>query len=185
MEWLFRTWLPIALAVTGMSVLVYVAVQQNYRAALNDPQIRMAHDAADRLDSGEKLSVVIPARHVDIDKSLATWLAVYDMEGKPIATSGTLFSATPTPPVGMLTVVHADASYNGENRVAWQPYNGVSQALVVVAAKDKIIVSGRNAREVEDRIWALGTTVFLFWLFTVGLALIAARFGAKARDSFL
>ena len=33
-----RIWLPIAVAVTGLVGLTYVAVQQNYRNGLDDPQ---------------------------------------------------------------------------------------------------------------------------------------------------
>ena len=40
------SWLPLAVASTGMCLLVYATVQQNYRQSLNDPQIQMAEDAA-------------------------------------------------------------------------------------------------------------------------------------------
>lgn len=182
MAWLFRTWLPIAIAVTGVCGLIYVSVQQSYIASLNDPQIRMAHDAADSLDAGKKLSTVVPSQHVAIDKSLASWIAVYDKDGTPLATSGQLFSATPTPPIELLTVVHTDPEYRGENQAVWKPYSGVSQALVIVASADRIVVSGRNMHVVEERIWRLGATVFAFWILTILAVLVAARFGARAEN---
>jgi hypothetical protein len=41
-----KFWLPLAAAVTMLSGLVYIAVQQNMRIGANDPQIQLAEDAA-------------------------------------------------------------------------------------------------------------------------------------------
>src|SRR5207245_10626154 len=53
-------WVPIAVAVTGLTVVVYSAVQQDLRQGGNDPQIQMAEDAAARLNAGAMSGAVIP-----------------------------------------------------------------------------------------------------------------------------
>ena len=76
---IFLSWLPLAVAVTGLSLLVHVAVQQNYRQSLNDPQIQMAEDGAAKLgDGGVPADIVVRGGMIDIAQSLAPWIAVYD-----------------------------------------------------------------------------------------------------------
>jgi hypothetical protein len=47
-----KQWLPLAIAITLLCGLVYVAVQQEVRLSANDPQIGMAEDLAAALSHG-------------------------------------------------------------------------------------------------------------------------------------
>ncbi len=158
---LFKRWIPLAVAITGICALIYGAVQQTYRQNLNDPQIAIAENAAIALEAGAKPEELMPVGTIDIIRSLSPWFGIYGMDKKPLASNAVFHDTTPTPPEGVF-----DAARNGQgkwnvlrtpnvsnqNRVTWQPESGVRQALVVVAYKDGYIVAGRNMREVEARV---------------------------------
>src|SRR4051812_19741980 len=92
----FLYWLPVALIITVLSGLVYVAVQQNFRQSANDPQIQMAEDAAAALEAGAQPQAVVGTGKVDMARSLAPFLIVYDDQGQPLAASVQLNGQIPT-----------------------------------------------------------------------------------------
>ena len=155
----FVAWMPLAIAIIGLSMLVYVAVQQEYRQSLNDPQIQMAEDAASALDYGADAGVVIPppAEPIDMSMSLAPWIALLKSDGTiymATSTSGVQYvvstaigarrssdaDATSTIyfsiPRGVLQSaalgVGKNTSTPGEDRVTWQPNPMTRQAIVAV-----------------------------------------------------
>jgi hypothetical protein len=164
----FVSWLPLAVAVTGVSGLVYLAVQQDLRQGANDPQIQMAEDAAVSLAKGDMPSAVVPrGTSIDIAQSLSPWIAVYDPSGKPLESSGVLDGALPQPPITLF-----DAGRE-ETRITWQPRAGVRQALILVQAKNgDFIASGRSLKAVEEREDSLTLEVFLAWAVTMTGSLI-------------
>src|SRR5439155_18168923 len=92
-------WVPVAVAVTGLSALVYGAVQQDLRQGANDPQIQMAEDAAARLNAGVAPNTVIPSDQVELSGSLSSYVMVFDAENRLIASSAQLNGqAPPFPP---------------------------------------------------------------------------------------
>ena len=162
MKALFRgtiSWLPLAVAIVGLSLLVYAAAHQGYRQSLNDPQIQVAQDAATQLASGSSLHSLIASSTIDIARSLAPWLAVYDAAGVPLQSSGLIDGVLPRIPKGIFVAAKAyvgkDALEAHENRVTWQSSTGIRQAIVVeyVDTPSGIIyvVAGRSMREVEER----------------------------------
>lgn len=161
-------WLPLAVVTTGLCILVYVAVQQNYRMNANDPQIQMAQDAAASLDQGAAPAAVIPQVKTDLAASLAPFIMVFDKQGNLAATSGILAGDFPAYPLGALTA----AEKTGENRVTWQPRAGLRFASVVHSTRNGYVVAARSLREVESRIDQ--TTLFtgLTWLIALLLSLI-------------
>ena len=177
-----RSWLPLAVAITGMCGLVYVAVQQSYRQSLNDPQVQMAEDAAQYLLNDYSPAAVVPrGAHIDISESLAPWIAVYDENGRPLESSGVLNGVPLQPPSGVFDVARTghgkDTSIDGQNRVSWQPMPEVRSAIVVqhfAGAHSGFVVVGRSMREVEKREGDLTTVVGLAWL-----ALLVATFAMK------
>lgn len=170
----FLKWLPIAAVTTGMCLLVYGAVQQNFRQSLNDPQIQMAEDGAAVLASGGVPADVVPrGKLVSADESLAPFIAVFDSEGNPLESSGTVSGAPPKPPVGVLAAAQNNAGKDTaqpyENRVTWQPASGTRIALVVkyVPETKQFVAAGRNMREVEVREGNLHNQMLLAWLVTL------------------
>jgi hypothetical protein len=145
-----RYWLPLAFVTGALCVLVYLAVQQALRHMANDPQIQMAEDAAYALSQGGSVAEVIPAGSVEINRSLAPFLVVYDETGKPQAGSGVLHGEMPLLPAGVLDYVRRQ----GEDRISWQPENGVGVAAVVTrftGPAPGFVLAGRSLREVERR----------------------------------
>ena len=148
----------------------YFISQQVLRMSANDPQIQLAEDAAQRLNSGENAARIAPDRKVDMAASLAPFVIVYDDSGRPVASSASLDGATPTPPRGVFEFVRS----NREESVTWQPRPDVRIASVVTRTADGLVVAGRNMREVEireDRVLKLAA---LGWL-AANLALTTIR----------
>ncbi|HUL72115.1 MAG TPA: hypothetical protein VLT86_03390 [Vicinamibacterales bacterium] len=177
MSWLraaFWRWLPLAALTTALCLLVYLAVQQMWRHAANDPQIQMARDVAARLERGEPVSAVVPADHVDARRSLAPFLIVFDDGGRVVASSGSVGDEPRSVPAGVLTFVRE----HGEERVTWQPELGVRIASVVVrhgGASPGFVLAGRSLLESEQRTSQFQQLVGLAWLATViGLFVVAA-----------
>src|SRR5882724_2115864 len=91
---------PLVIAITGVFAFLYFAVQQEYRQSLNDPQIQLAEDVSQGLMRGAIPSFSGPK--VNISKSLAAWIAVYDASSTPLLYTGELNSAPPELPAGLL-----------------------------------------------------------------------------------
>ncbi len=147
---ILKYWLFIAIIITGLSGLFYAGIQQNLRLAANDPQIQMAEDTAAKLADGQQVQNVVPAEKVDLAKSLAPYIIVFDAAGNPIASSAQLDGQIPTLPHGVFDYVRQ----NDEDRLTWQPQPGVRSAVVVTqfrGASSGFVLAGRSLREVEKR----------------------------------
>jgi hypothetical protein len=185
--WFWKTWVPLTIAATGICLLVYAAVQQEYRQSLNDPQIQMAEDGAAILARGGVPAEVVPhgTPIADIASSLVPWIAVYDEQGKPLENSGALDNEPVKPPLAALNMAKdgagKDTSMRNESRISWQPREGVRSAIVIVWVPEskQFVVAGRNMREVEEREGNLTTMVGLAWLVILGATLFASWFGAR------
>ena len=182
-------WAYGAIAVTGVCVLAYAIVQQDYRESLNDPQIQLAEDAALRLQNGGAPADIVPPGSplVDLRNSLAPWIAVYDAQGSALEASGQLDGAPPKLPDGVFDTSHWLAHPSGlfynqspvlQNRFTWQPESGMRQAVILTRAQNGMyIAAGRNMREAEQRIEHEGEIVFILWAFTLGCLLVASFIG--------
>jgi hypothetical protein len=165
--------LPLAVLVTCLCVLIYVVVQQDLRTGANDPQQQLAEDAAAQLDRGATPSSVMSGLAVDLGASLAPFVVVYGPSGAVLATSGQLDGQPPMIPAGVLAAAHA----NGIDKVTWQPQPGVRIATVSVPWDGGTVSAGRSLRVVEERESALELLVAGGWLATLA-ALAVASVGA-------
>ncbi len=163
-----RRFFPLAIAITGLCFIQYVALQQYIRAEANDPQIEVAENIRNSLVSGEANmpGIVAAFPRVSIEQSLSLFVLFYDAKGKTLMGSGFLGGINPTPPLGVLE----SALKSGENRVTWQPESGVRIASVVLPVIDSqnnllgYVLAGRSLREVEKRESQLEAEVALLWL---------------------
>ncbi len=137
--------IPLAVLATGLAGTVYLVAQQDLRSGADSPQLQLAEDAARALDAGASPSAVTGPATVDVARSLAPFVAVFGPDDKPLAWSGQLDGAAPTPPAGVLD--HAAAG--SPNRVTWQPRDGVRIATVTVRWGGGTVLAGRSLREVE------------------------------------
>jgi hypothetical protein len=170
---ILKYWLPLAAALTGVFAFIYLTVQQDLRMGLNDPQIQMAEDAASALASNQPVDALIPVNvpRVDMAKSLAPFLIVYDSNGSPVASGAVLNGQNPIPPAGVFDYVRQ----NNEDRVSWQPAPGVRSAAVIVAVRGGqggFVLAGRNMREVEIRESQLTNMVALGWIASLVVTLL-------------
>lgn len=138
----------------------YLISQQVLRMSANDPQIQLAEDAAQRVNTGEEAARIVPERKVDMAASLAPFVIVYDNAGKPVASSATLDGAIPAPPRGVFEFVRS----NREESVTWQLRPEVRIASVMTRTTNGFVVAGRNMREVEIREGRVFKLAALGWL---------------------
>src|SRR5713226_2337480 len=120
-------WVPIAVAVTGLTVVVYGAVQQDLRQGANDPQIQMAEDAAARLNAGAAPTSVVPTDQIELAGSLQSYVMVFDASSRLVASSAQLNGQPPPFPPS----VFDSARSRGQDRITWQPAAGIRSAVVV------------------------------------------------------
>jgi len=165
-------WLPIAAAITALSGLFYVVAQQIYRQSANDPQIQLAEDTAAQLEAGAQPQALVGSNKVDIARSLAPFLIIYDDTGNPIASSAQLNGQTPSLPSGVFT----DVRKSGDDRITWQPQEGVRSATIIThfaGPHPGFVLAGRSLTEVEKRVDQLAPLVGLGWLSTLAGTLVA------------
>ena len=160
MSGILRSWLPIATTVVMLSGLVYLAVQQSYRQGANDPQIQIAQDLKETLQNGKSAQDLVGqtitlATQVDLRKSLASFVIIFDDNGKPIASQAVLDGRIPTPPPGVFSYTKTKK----EDRFSWEPKPGVREATVLLrfeGSKPGFVLVGRSLKEVENRVSQLG-----------------------------
>ena len=167
-----KTWIPLAIVATGLFAAAYLAVQQDIRMGADDPQIALAEDAAAALRGGAAAADVATGYPVDITSSLAAYIIVFDAQGEPIAGTAQVDGRLPKPPMGVLT----SAASSGENRVTWQPLEGVRMATVSVstgAPEAPYVLVGRSLREAESRIAEITALMAIVWILTLVASLAA------------
>jgi hypothetical protein len=140
--------LPVAVLATLGSGFIYVEVQQDLRSGANDPQYQMAEDAAAKLNTGASPTLVVNRTAVvDLSKSLATFVIVFDADHKVLDSNAWLDGGIPVPPSGVL-----DKAGSGiPNAVTWQPRDGVRVATVTVAWNGGFVMVGRSLARVEQQ----------------------------------
>ena len=133
---------------TATCGLAYAETQQALRSGANDPQLQLAEDAGARLDAGATpASVVDTGSAVDLARSLAPFVIVFDAQGRILASDASLDGGQPAPPKGVLEA----ARPGSPNAVTWQPRDGLRFATVTVAWKGGTVLAGRSLRAVEER----------------------------------
>jgi len=157
---------------------MYIIVQQNYRMSANDPQIQMSEDAARALNTGAEPASLVNGNKIDIAQSLAPFMVIYNLAGKPVASSGYLNGQMPNLPPGVFEYV----KNHGEDRITWQPGAGVRNAAVINKYDQGFVMAGRSLREIENRIDNLTKQAGLAW-FGILAALAALAFLFKPKEA--
>lgn len=147
---------------------IYAVVQQSQRLDANDPQIRLAEDTAEALNNGVK-PTALPQGKVDMNKSLAPFVIIYDTNGEVVTGNGYLNNEIPKVPKGVLTSAD-DKEYNA---VTWQPTSDLRFAAVTVKANGFYVLGGKSLRQVEKN-----ETRTLLLTFLGGIAAAAVLGGA-------
>jgi len=170
---ILKTWLPLAVIITCLSGLIYLSVQQNLRANANDPQIQIVEDIANQLALGQNPQAFIPPTTTDLSKSLATYIMLFDKDGKSIGSSVSLNGKTPVIPQGVFA--SAKKSSTSETIFTWQPQKGIRSAVVIDYYKGLTpgyVLIGRSIKEVEIRETQQEFIILLGWAATMIASLI-------------
>jgi len=170
---LLRLWLPMAVVWSLAAALVVGIEHQVIRLEANDPQVQLAEDTAQQLSAGADPKSLLAPASVDIARSLAPFVAIYDAAGAPVASTGMLDGAPPKLPGGVLEFARRE----GGHRLSWQPRKGVRQALVIVPVRGGqggFAVAGRSLREVEQHKLQVLNLALLLWAGGLLACLLAA-----------
>ncbi len=146
----FCFWLVAMILITLIYGTIYATVQQSLRQSANDPQIQMAEDTAAALANGKFPEEFNTKDKIDIARSLAPYMIVYDNIGRLVASTGQLDGRMPIVPFGVLVT----AQKWGKDSVTWQPRPDVRSALVAMpfnGDESGFVVVGRSLRETEIR----------------------------------
>ncbi|HVX92652.1 MAG TPA: hypothetical protein VHA74_00895 [Candidatus Dojkabacteria bacterium] len=134
----------------GVFGTIYASVQHALRSYANDPQTQIAMDAVEDMKTGRMSAPNMSGNSIDITKSLAPFYIVYNKDKQITSSTALLNGTTPTVPQGVLDY----AKEHGEDRITWEPQDGVRIATIVQYYKDKnegFVVVGRSLKEVEIR----------------------------------
>jgi hypothetical protein len=153
-------WLIIIFLVTFTCLLTYIVAQQLTRLGANDLPVKLATETSIKLEKGQSPGNSIPGETVDISKSLETFVMIFDRDKNLITKSAMIGNAEPVYPKGVLDYVDK----MGEDKVTWQPQEGLRFATVVIKSGDSYIVAGRSLQEPERLIGIIGNIVFFAWL---------------------
>lgn len=167
-----RHWIPLAIGISVVFLILYAVIQQNIRMGANDPQIQMAEDLASNLNNGHQPTL---SGKIDIAQSLAPFTILYDKNRNIASTNAYLNGNTPTVPKEAL-LGHKDTTIQGENRITWQPEEGVRLATVIVKYNNGFVVVGRSMREIEIREHQQFILIFWGWLISFIATLLAVIF---------
>ncbi len=169
----FLNYVVLIVLITVLLLLMYAVTQQVYRTGMDDPQVQMARDIAVKLKVGKRMEEVLPADTIDLARSLAPFVVLYDTAGMPLRSSGILDGTMPRIPVGLFQQV----SLYGEHRVTWQPRPGVRMAMVIAsvgASPVQFVAAGRSMRETEQRTTNMSATIFIAWVTCISILILAA-----------
>jgi len=166
----FITHFAAFMIITVLCGLTYVTVQQTHRTSANDPQLQMALDLKNAIETNRPTVKWMTVDSIEISKSLSVFKTFYKPNGEPLQSTGFLDGQLPRIPKRVLDFT----SKCGEDVVTWQPRHGVRMAMVIEAVSSPeiaFVAVGRSLKEVEKRESTLVTMVLVAWLVCVGVIL--------------
>ena len=167
----FISHLAAAAIVTILAGLVYATVQQTYRTGANDPQLQLARDISNKIESKGTPGKWFDDDTIEISRSLSVFNTLYNDKNEPALSTGVLHGKLPLLPEG----VFDEAKKNGENVFTWQPEQGVRVAIVlksIPSSSYSFVAVGRSLDEVELREKNLRWTVLISWLLCMGVVIV-------------
>ncbi len=161
-----RQFLPLALVATILSGLIFFSSQKILRQSTNDPQIQMAQEFAQALQNGKSPQDITGPTQVDLNKSLSSFVIIFDDSGKIVASQAVLDGRVPTLPKGVFDYTRS----KGTDRISWQPKPNIRIAAVLErfeGSKPGFILVGRSLKETDSRILDLGNKIAIGWIISI------------------
>lgn len=172
------SWLPLAALTVALMFTIYAAMQNVERSSANDPQIQMATDAANALNAGAVPQNLVAATSIDIVRSYAPYLVIYDANGQLLAASATVDGRPLVPPSGVFSAARS----SGMDLITWTPAPGVRNAIAVVPYANGYVLAGRSLKLTEDRESNLEFLVGVCGAATLAATFIAVFVSSALRD---
>ena len=163
------TYIPFAVAITLLSGLFFVGLQQNFRTSANDPQVQYSQDMARNFKDAKDAQNLVPQEKTNIGESLSTFGIVYNKDGGLLSSSAALDNQTPALPKGVIDYTKA----HNQDIFTWQPKKGVRLAAVITKGDAGFVLIGRNMKTVEDRVIKLSYIILAGWLTTLVATFLA------------
>lgn len=167
----FITHFAALMIVTVLCGLIYVTVQHSHRSAANDPQLQIALDLKNAIETDQPIGKWMPGDSIEISKSLSVFRTFYNKNGEPLQSTGFLDGRLPMIPKRVFNFT----AKCGEDVLTWQPRDGVRMAMVIEAVSSPqiaFVAVGRSLEEVEKRESTLVTMVVVAWLVCGGIILL-------------
>jgi len=167
----FVTHFAALMIVTVLCGLIYVAVQHSYRSGANDPQLQIANDLKDAIQTNQSTTKWMSGDSVEISRSAAVFKTFYNSNGDPIQSTGFLDAQFPQIPKGVFDFT----AKHQQDVLTWQPRAGVRMAMVVEAISSPhiaFVAVGRSLKEVEKRESMLVTMVLVAWFVCAGVIIL-------------
>ncbi len=162
--------------VTLISIMVYGTAQQMLRMSANYVPLQLSSDAVNKLNSGVSPRALMLPASTELSKSLYPFVIILDQNKKVIVTSATLDGEVPAIPQRTFDWVVR----NGQDKVTWQPYPGIREALVVDKYSNGSIsgyvVTGGTLKLTEDTIDKLGRNILIGWFVINAFAVASITF---------
>ena len=152
-------WLVGLVVVTLLIGSTYLSLQRLGRQADDDVPAGLALSQLNSPDP-QVLKADTP---IDLTQGPETFVNVYRGDGTPLTGSGTLSGSVPRLPQGVIE----SALQTGQDRVTWQPQQGVRYAIVARATGDTVVVAGQNLQPSESRNRTMELFLGLGWLGSV------------------
>jgi hypothetical protein len=170
-----------AILVTLFSSMVYGVAQQTLRMSANYIPFQLATDVVNKLENGfSPNSVALPIK-IEISNSLYPFVMILDQNKKVLVTSATLSGNVPEIPQGTFDWVTA----HGQDKVTWQPFPGVREALVIDKYRNGpisgYVVAGGTLKLTEDTIDKLGKDILIGWFIINCFAIVSIIFLKKSK----
>ena len=172
----FLNYLLLIAVITIIMGVIYATVQQSYRTGANDPQIQIAEDVGAKIQQGKSVENIFQTDTIDISNSLSPFVVLYDASGRPLHSTGYLNSKMAQLPAGVFNVAKSD----GQDRVTWQPQDGVRMAMVLIhinSSPVQFVAVGRSLTEVEIRESNLIKMIFVGWILCLVIVLLSIGIG--------
>jgi hypothetical protein len=143
------------LIISGVSFLLvlygYAQVQHMARSNANDPQVQISEDIIAALGQNIAPQAITGTNQIDVSKTLAPFVIIYDANGNAVASSAQIGGQVPVLPAGVFDTVKE----KGEARLTWQPNDTNRFAAVIKSYQSGdttgYVLVARSMREVEER----------------------------------
>jgi hypothetical protein len=152
----YLPWIGALIILMVFTGTTYGVMQQIERQGANDGPLRLASQVSSELARGSSPTIDGLPR-VALSNSLAPFVVVFGVDGKPSSGNGYLRGALASPPSGMI----GTARKVGQVSVTWQPSTGLRFATVSIKSGDRVVMAGQSLAPSEHRTENLGVAIAL------------------------